>query len=698
MKLPDTEHRIHELIDKINYYNHQYYQNSSSEIPDFEFDKLLEELGELEQLHPELKRGDSPTQRVGGTITKAFPTVYHRFPMLSLSNTYSEEDIREFDKRVRKAIGDDFEYICELKFDGISLSLTYENGLLKAGVTRGDGVRGDDITPNVKTIKSIPLKVLDNHQDSIPVPALFEVRGEGFLPLDVFEQINKEREDIGEALLANPRNAASGTFKMQDSGVVAKRKLDCYIYSFLSEDFPFDTHEASLFQMKRWGFNVSPSWCKCTNIEEVMAYIHKWDTERYDLPLATDGIVIKVNRFDQQQELGFTAKSPRWAIAYKYQAQIASTVLKSVSYQVGRTGAVTPVANLAPVSLAGTTVKRATLHNANEIARLGLHLGDTVFIEKGGEIIPKVTRVDLTKRDPSSQPIAYPTHCPVCDTVLVRKEGEAAYYCPDEKGCPPQLKAKMEHYIQRKAMNIESLGEGKIELLFDKGLVRMPDQLYDLTYEKLYGLEKVILDEETGKSRKVSFKEKTVENILTAIEKSKEVPFRHVLFALGIRYVGATVAERLAAYFRNIDNLMAANFEALIAVPEIGGRIAQSVLDFFMDADNQAFILRLRQAGLQFTTNDEPIVVESERLSGKSFVVSGVFAHFERDELKQKIEANGGRVLSGISGKLDYLLAGENMGPSKREKALQLGVQIITEQEFVSMISDQLTINGSSPK
>jgi len=681
MKLPDTPQRINELIEKINYYNHQYYQNSTSEISDFEFDKLLEELGKLEKENPALRRDDSPTQRVGGTITKEFPTVYHRFPMLSLANSYSEDDIREFDKRVRKLIGDDFEYICEMKFDGISLSMTYENGVLKRGVTRGDGVRGDDITPNVRTIKTLPLKIQGNN-----VPDVFEVRGEGFLPLESFIQINKEREDIGEALLANPRNAASGTFKMQDSSIVAKRKLDCYVYSFLFDDPPFDTHEASLIQMKEWGFNVSPSWKKCHNIEEVMAYIHYWDTERFNLPLATDGIVIKINRYDQQEELGYTAKSPRWAIAYKYQAQIAATVLKSVSYQVGRTGAVTPVANLEPVLLAGTTVKRATLHNANEIARLDLHLGDTVFIEKGGEIIPKITRVDLTKRPLLSQPVTYPTRCPTCDTPLVRTEGEAAYYCPNDKGCPPQMKAKLEHFIQRKAMNIESLGEGKIDLLYEKGLVKAPDQLYDLTHQALFGLEKAIVDPLTGKVRKVSFKTKTVENILSAIEQSKTVPFKNVLFALGIRYVGATVAEKLAAHFRNIDNLMAANFESLIAVPEIGGRIAQSVLDYFADPNNQAFVERLRLAGVQLASQEEAIVVESERLAGKTFVVSGVFANFERDELKQKIEANGGKVLSGISGKLDYLLAGENMGPSKREKAIQLGVRILTEQEFIQML------------
>lgn len=684
MKLPDTQQRINELIEKINHFNHQYYQNSVSEISDFEFDQLLGELGDLEKQHPQFRREDSPTQRVGGTITKEFPTVYHRFPMLSLSNTYSEEDIREFDKRVRKLIGDDFEYVCEMKFDGISLSMTYENGVLKRGVTRGDGVRGDDITPNVKTIKTLPLKITGEN-----VPDLFEVRGEGFLPLESFLQLNKEREDIGETLLANPRNAASGTFKMQDSAVVAKRKLDCYLYSFLSANPPFETHEASLVQMKKWGFNVSPSWKKCTSIEEVMAYIHYWDTERFNLPLATDGIVIKVNRFDQQEELGYTAKSPRWAIAYKYQAQVAVTVLKSVAYQVGRTGAVTPVANLEPVLLAGTRVKRATLHNANEIARLDLHLGDTVFIEKGGEIIPKITRVDLTKRPLLSQPVGYPSCCPVCGSVLVRAEGEAAYYCPNEKGCPPQIKARLEHFIQRKAMNIESLGEGKIELLYEKGLVRAPDQLYDLTYERLFGLEKVITDPLTGKSRKVSFQKKTVENILSAIEQSKQVPFRNVLFALGIRFVGATVAEKLASYFRTIDHLMAADLEALIAVPEIGGRIAQSVLNYFAQEDNRAFVARLRRAGLQLTTQEEPIRVESERLAGKTFVVSGVFANFERDELKQKIEANGGRILSGISGKLDYLLAGENMGPSKRDKAAQLGVRILSEQEFIQMLEEE---------
>ncbi|MBC7920958.1 MAG: NAD-dependent DNA ligase LigA [Ferruginibacter sp.] len=684
MKLPDTAQRIHELIRKINHYNHQYYQNSVSEIPDYEFDTLLEELSGLEKQHPDLKRTDSPTQRVGGTITKEFPTVYHRFPMLSLGNTYSEDDIREFDRRVRKAIGETVEYVCEMKFDGVALSLTYENGVLQRGVTRGDGVRGDDITPNIRTIKTLPLTIAGD-----AVPALFEVRGEGFLPSDVFTQLNKEREDIGEALLANPRNAASGTFKMQDSGLVARRKLDCYVYSFLADQTPFDTHAAGLVQLKRWGFNVSPTWQVCATIGEVMDYIHRWESARFQLPLATDGIVIKVNRYDQQQELGYTAKSPRWAIAYKYPAQIASTTLKGVIYNVGRTGAVTPVAKLDPVLLAGTVVKRATLHNANEIARLDLRLGDAVFIEKGGEIIPKVTRVDLTRRDPASQSIVYPVHCPVCSTPLIRREGEAAYYCPNEKGCPPQLKAKLEHFIQRRAMNIESLGEGKIELLFDKGLVRRADQLYDLQPEALLGLEKNIVDEETGGVRKVSFREKTVENILSALRKSKEVPFKNVLFALGIRYVGATVAEKLAAYFRNVEALAEANFEALIAVPEIGGRIAQSTLDFFADPDNRQFVERLGAAGLQLATPDAPVVLESNQLVGKTFVVSGLFAGFERDELKQKIEANGGKVLSGISGKLNYLVAGENTGPSKREKATQLGVRIISESEFMLLVGGQ---------
>ncbi len=673
--------RILELTEKLTYYNTRYYQDSISEISDYEFDQLLDELVKLEKLHPQFLQPDSPTQRVGGTITKNFASVRHKYPMLSLGNTYSEEEIRDFDTRVRKLIEEEFEYVCELKFDGVALSLTYTHGILTAAVTRGDGVQGDDVTANARTIRSIPLKITGEN-----VPETFEIRGEVFMPWKVFEQLNVMREDIGEAPMANPRNAASGALKLQDSAEVAKRQLDCYIYFLLGENLPYLSHSASMEQLTRWGFQVSPTYKVCKTIDEVLAYIQEWDTKRYDLPLGTDGIVLKVNSFAQQQELGFTAKSPRWAIAYKYKALATATVLESVSYQVGRTGAVTPVANLKAVQLAGTTVKRASLHNANEIARLDIHQGDTLWIEKGGEIIPKVTQVDLSQRRLGAMPIQFPTHCPACNTALVRTEGEAAYYCPNELGCPPQIKGRIEHFIQRKAMNMDSLGEGKIELLYDKGLVNDPSDFYQLAYPQLFGLEKIITNPDTGETRRVSFKEKTVENMLASIEKSKTVPFDRVLFALGIRYVGATVAAKLAAYFKNIDALMAATEEELTQVPEIGGKIAQSAAAFFREPRNGAYIERLRQAGVQLQLDEKEIVMESTRLVGKTFVISGVFANFDRDELKEKIEAHGGKILSGVSGKLEYLLAGENMGPSKLEKARKLGVKIISEQEFLEMI------------
>ncbi|WP_018622559.1 NAD-dependent DNA ligase LigA [Spirosoma luteum] len=708
------QERIAELTDLLHYYNHQYYQNSTSEVDDFTFDKLLTELTELEIQYPEYRQPDSPTARVGGTISKEFATVYHRFPMLSLGNTYSEEDLIEFDKRVQKGLnGQAYEYICELKFDGVALSLTYENGVFVQGATRGDGVRGDDITNNIRTIRTVPLRVKGvgrgrtqnvtpgpDLQSPTPMPpALFEVRGEGFLPLAEFERINKEREDIGEPLLANPRNAASGTFKQQDSSAVAKRRLDCYVYSFLADETApgaFQTHEESLIAMHQWGFNVSQSWQKCVDIQAVMQYIDQWEQKRFDLPLGTDGIVIKVNRYDQQRELGYTAKSPRWAIAYKYKAMAASTVLKGIRYQVGRTGAVTPVALLKPVLLAGTTVKRASLHNANEIERLGVMLHDTVFVEKGGEIIPKITGVDLTKRTDKSEPIVYPTTCPVCDTPLIRREGErgvaqANFYCPNERGCPPQRQARFEHFIQRRAMNIESLGEGKIELLIDRGLVETPADLYKLTYDDLLGIEKVFLDrnagpEETGKKRIVSFREKTVENILTAIEKSKAQSFANVLFALGIRYVGNTTAEKLADYFGSMDAVMAASQEALLAVPDTGPRIAESVVEWFADDYNRAIVEQLRDAGLQFFGEKKVVEREGDTLEGKTFLYTGTFANFTREELENRIEANGGRVLSGISKKLNYLIVGENAGPSKVEKARKLNVPLIGEDEFMAML------------
>jgi DNA ligase (NAD+) len=692
----NPEQRIEELSRQIEHYNFRYYQDSVSEISDFDFDKLLKELKDLEDKHPEFRKSDSPTQRVGGTITKNFETVYHRYPMLSLDNTYNEQELRNFDDRVRRGLdGEAYEYICELKFDGISLSFTYENGVLVRGITRGDGTRGDDITNNVKTIRSLPLRVKGEN-----LPPVFEVRGEGFMPFSSFQKLNEDMDTLGENQYANPRNAASGSFKLQDSAETARRNLDCYLYSFLSDDIIFNSHEESLLALKSWGFNVSPGWRKVQTIDEVIAYIHEWEEKRTTLPLATDGIVIKINSFEQQRELGFTAKSPRWAISFKYKAENKPAILRSVNYQVGRTGAVTPVANLSDVSerdldykkvkgvhLSGTRVKRATLHNANEILRLDIRIGDTVFVEKSGEIIPKITGVDTEKRSQYiTQAVEFPTKCPECGSELMRNEGEVAFFCPNDSHCPPQLKGRIEHYIHRKAMNLDSLGEGKIELLFDLGLVSTPADLYDLTEEKLLGLEKNIFNEETGKTKKISFREKTVENILKGIELSKTAPFKNVLFGLGIRFVGATVADKLASYFKSIDAIRAASYDELTAVPEIGGRIAMSIESYFSVPENQLLVDRLKAAGVQMESNEKPVELESNVLEGKTFVISGVFENFDRDELKIKIEANGGRILSGVSGKLNFLLAGANMGPSKLEKARKLGVTILSEEEFLGMI------------
>lgn len=694
----NPEQRIQELSEKLHYYNDRYYQDSVSEISDYEFDQLLKELQALETEYPQFRQDDSPTQRVGGTVTKAFNAVYHRYPMLSLDNTYNEQELRNFDDRVRRGLdGEPYEYICELKFDGISLSFTYENGVLVRGVTRGDGTRGDEITNNVKTIRSLPLRV-----KAEGIPPVFEIRGEGFMPISSFQKLNEEMETLGENQYANPRNAASGSFKLQDSAEAARRGLDSYIYSFLSDTDFFKSHEESLLGLKSWGFNVSPGWKKVATIDEVIAYIHEWEEKRMTLPLATDGIVIKINSFEQQRELGFTAKSPRWAISYKYKAENKPAVLRLVTYQVGRTGAVTPVANLCDlteralpysqvkgVHLSGTRVKRATLHNANELERLGVRLNDTVFVEKSGEIIPKITGVDVSQREHyETEPVVFPTHCPECGHELQRNEGEVAFFCPNDSHCPPQLKGRIEHFIHRKAMNIESLGEGKIELLFDLGLVRTPADLYDLNHDKLLGLEKNLLNEETGKVKKISFREKTVENILKGIDVSKNVPFKNVLFALGIRFVGQTVAEKLAAYFKSMRALRAATYEQLTAVPEIGGRIALSIESYFSVPENQLLVERLERAGLQMESDEKPVEIESDLLDGKTFVISGVFENFERDELKEKIEANGGKVLSGVSGKLNYLLAGANMGPSKLEKARKLGVTILSEEEFLGMIGN----------
>ena len=670
MKELDAKQRIDQLIEEINYHNQLYYQKDTSEISDYEFDMLLEELARLESEFPEYQYDYSPTKRVGGSITKSFNSVTHRYPMLSLGNTYSMDDLREFDARVKKLLAhDQYRYFCELKFDGVALSITYQNGILTQAVTRGDGTKGDDITANARTIKSLPLKI--NQPD---LPPIFEVRGEVFMPNEVFHELNITREKAGEPPLANPRNTASGTLKMQDSSVVAKRNLDCFLYSLMGENLEFTTHGEAISHLEHWGFNVSQTYAECPSIAEVEDYINHWEMRRFELPLETDGIVIKVDNFEDQRKLGFTAKSPRWAIAFKYKSENKPTILENISYNVGRTGAVTPVANLRPVLLAGTTVKRASLHNANEIKRLGLHIGDTVFIEKGGEIIPKVTGIDLEKRVPGSEPVQFITECPECGTPLERQQGEAVHYCPNLKGCPPQIKGRIQHFIHRQTMDIDSLGGRTIELLFDQGLVKDPSDLYKLTYQQVFELE--------------GFKDLSTRNLLEGIEKSKSAGFERVLFALGIRYVGRTVAEKLAHHFKNIENISNATYEELIEAPEIGDRIAQSIISFFQDDDNLQLVSDLKEAGLNFEVKQEAVNLKSSKLSDKTFVVSGVFESFGRDELKSVIKQHGGKILSGVSGKLDYLLAGDNMGPSKLKKATDLGVPIISEQEFLAMIED----------
>lgn len=682
MTSAEAKNRIDTLSQQIDYHNDLYYQKNISEISDYEFDKLLEELIALENEFPEYKSEDSPTQRVGGTITKEFETVVHKYRMLSLGNTYSKEELLDFDGRVAKGLeGQDYEYLCELKFDGVALSLTYENGVLKRAVTRGDGTQGDDITANARTIRTIPLKLKGE------VPAEFEVRGEAFFPIKEFERVNAEREDIGEDRLANPRNAASGTLKMQDSKVVAHRKLDCYLYYLLGENLNIDNHSDAVKAIADWGFNVSPTYLRCKDINAVLDYIKDWEEKRHDLPVETDGIVIKVNNLSQQEQLGFTAKNPRWAIAYKYKAESATTVLESISYQVGRTGSITPVANLSPVLLAGTTVKRASLHNANEIARLGLRIGDTVHVEKGGEIIPKVTSVDLSQRKEDSSPVEFIDLCPECGTPLEQKEGEANHYCTNTDGCPPQILGRLEHFIQRKAMDIDSLGPETLRGLLDNGLILNYADLYDLSFEQLNGLEFTIYSDKKGDYSVRSLREKSATNIFNAIQKSKAVPFERLLFGLGIRFVGKTVAEKLADHFVTVEALGQASYEQLIEVPEIGDRIAESVVDFFADPKNTSLIDRLAQAGLQLAAEKKEIVVEGDNLTDKTFVISGVFTQFSRDELKEKIKANGGKVVSSISAKLDYLLAGDKMGPSKLEKANKLGTTIISEQDFLDMIA-----------
>ncbi len=667
----DIKNRIERLSKQIEEHNYNYYVLSNPAISDYEFDMLLEELIRLEKEHPEYLLSTSPSQRVGGQITKEFKTIKHKYPMLSLGNTYSEEELNDFDERVKKALTTPYEYVCELKYDGVALGLTYKNGELVQAVTRGDGEKGDEITNNVRTIKSIPLKLRGNNY-----PDEFEIRGEVFLPKKVFNEINKEREEIGEPLLANPRNAASGTLKMQDSSVVAKRNLDCYLYAVLGENLPFQSHYENLLAAKGWGFRIPEFTRKVNDIKGVFDFINKWDVERNNLEFDIDGIVLKINSFDQQRMLGFTAKSPRWAIAYKFKAQRVSTILESISYQVGRTGALTPVANLKPVLLAGTTVKRASLHNADIIEKLDVRVGDTVFVEKGGEIIPKIIGVDESKRasgtDLFSETTKYITHCPECNSELIRKEGEANHYCPNELGCPPQVKGKIEHYVGRRAMNIDSLGGETIAQLYDSGLIKTIADLYDLKKEDLLKLERMA--------------EKSVNNLIAGIEASKQIPFERVLYAIGIRHVGETTAKKLAYSFKNIEALENATVEQLLEVGDVGEKIAETIVAYFKDERNVEIINRLKNKGIKFELSEEQLTNTSEKLKDKSFVVSGVFSKFSREDLKKIIEQNGGKNVGSISGKTSFVIAGENMGPEKLKKAEKLGVPIITEDDFAKMI------------
>lgn len=674
-----AKNRIKKLTKELQQHNHLYYVLDKPTIEDYDFDLLLKELKSLEKEFPELSHPDSPTLRVGGAPTKSFKTVVHKYPFLSLSNTYSEQEIAEFDTRLRKLIGDKVEYVCELKYDGVAIGLRYENGLLAQAVTRGDGERGDDVTNNVKTIRSIPLSLKNDFPEEL------EIRGEIFFPAKAFEKLNKEKENLGEDLYANPRNTASGTLKMLDPKEVARRNLDCFLYYIPDNQERFATHYEGLKYAEKLGFKVSKNTALCKNPEEIYEYINDWDTGRQSLGYEIDGIVIKVNNLKQQKELGFTAKSPRWAIAYKFKAERAETILQSISYQVGRTGAVTPVANLQAVLLAGTTVKRASLHNADIIENLDVRVGDFVFVEKGGEIIPKIVGVNVKKRKEGTRPVTFIKTCPECGTLLSRKEGEVAHYCPNEDFCPPQIKGKLEHFISRKAMNIDSLGEGKIAILYEKGLLDNVADLYDLTYKGILGLEKTIPEAEGKKEKKISFREKTSNNIISGIEASKSRPFDRVLYALGIRFVGDTVAKKLSFHFKNIDALSKAPFEELIEVDEIGEKIAQSVINYFSKEEHQDLIERLKESGLNFKI-EESKIGSPNLLNEKSFVVSGGFEHRSRDEIKQLIDEFGGKNVSSISSKTDFVLAGDKIGPSKKQKAESLGIAIISLSEFEQMI------------
>lgn len=664
-----VKEQIEALRSELEQHNYNYYVLSAPTISDKEFDEKMKELQDLEAAHPEYYDPNSPTQRVGSDLSKEFEQVQHRYPMLSLGNTYSEEEVRDFYERTERSLNEPFEIVAELKYDGTSISLWYEKGRLVRAVTRGDGSKGDDVTANVKTIRSVPLRLRGNDY-----PEEVEIRGEILLPWAEFDRLNKEREEQEEPLFANPRNAASGTLKQQNPTIVAARKLDAYLYYVLGEHLPADTHYGNLEAARRWGLKIPDVIKVCHNLQDIFDYIHYWDTERKNLPVATDGIVLKVNSLRQQKNLGFTAKSPRWAIAYKFQAERAETRLNSVSFQVGRTGAVTPVANLEPVLLAGTVVKRASLHNADIIEGLDLHIGDQVYVEKGGEIIPKIVGVNTEARTMMiGEKVRFITRCPECKTPLVRPEGEAAHYCPNDSGCPPQIKGRIEHFVTRKAMNI-NIGPETVEDLFNVGLVKNIADLYDLRITDLLTLER--------------WAEKSARNLMNSLRESKAVPFERVLYALGIRYVGETVAKRLASSFHSIDRLMEASFEQLVDVDEIGDRIAQSVVAYFSDEENRQIVERLRAQGLQMEVSEEVLANRSERLKGLTFVISGTFTQHSRDEYKAMIEQHGGKNTGSVSGKTSYILAGENMGPAKLEKAAKLGVRIIREDEFLKMIEE----------
>lgn len=658
--------KIQQLREELNQHNYNYYVLDNPTISDYEFDQKLKELQALEQAHPEFYDENSPTVRVGGTITKSFPTVVHEYRMYSLDNSYSKEDLEEWEQRIIKTLGSDqINFTCELKYDGASIDLLYENGKLKQATTRGDGIQGDDITANVRTIRSVPLQLKGDY------PERFYIRGEIVMPKKAFENLNKERMLAGEDPFMNPRNTASGSLKLQDTSEVAKRGLDCLLY-FLVGNIDVKSQFEGLEKAREWGFKV-PSISKlCHSTVEVMDFINEWDTKRHTLPYETDGVVVKVDSIAQQEELGYTSKSPRWAMAYKFKAEQVDTVLENISYQVGRTGAITPVANLKPVLLAGTIVKRASLHNADQIEKLDIRIGDSVYVEKGGEIIPKIVGVNLDKREADSKPIHYATHCPECGTELVRNEGEAQHYCPNNYSCPPQITGKIQHFISRKAMDIEGLGEETVEQLFRAGVIHTYADLYEVTIEKLLPLERMA--------------QKSAENMLKGIQQSKEVPFERVLFALGIRYVGETVAKKLARHYKNIEALENATIEQLVEVDEIGNQIASSVVNFFADDYNRKLIDRLKGYGLQFALSEQSTEGQTDTLKGLTFVVSGVFSLYSRDELKALIEQHGGKVGSSISSKTNYVIVGDNMGPSKKEKAEQLGVKMISEEEFQSLI------------